>query len=94
MMGLCSATEIPLLFLPFFIFGKSDKKKKEKENRKKKRTCILENTENLSRVFGAKEVVQKNGSSQKFGVLATGSSGTIHIYHTWICMSCLSGSLE
>lgn len=58
---------------------------------KKKDTMssILENMENLSRAFGAKEAAQKSGSSQKFGVLATGSSGTIHIHHSGIRMYCL-----
>lgn len=50
---------------------------------------ILENMENLSRAFEAKEAAQKNGSTQNFGVLTTGSSGVIHIQHSGTCVSCL-----
>jgi len=53
------------------------------------KSSILENMENLSRAFGAKEMAQKNDSSQNFEVLATGSSGITHIHHSGVCMSCL-----
>lgn len=77
-----SSLVFALYLLGIFLTGGKKKKKDTMSG-------ILENMENLSRAFGAKEVAQKNGSSQKFGVLATGSSGTIHIHHSGICIYCL-----